>query len=262
MLSAELEQEITALVERARAAETRHQEEQAQVDRDRQQKARLELMERVRREWPEDLIRALSVRPAGPARGDGYPYAVFDVDGKTWKALEWGHDWRILAPTGDEAIVSVEKLRARLLIAIGRYREVAAEQARQEAEHEAALNEARERLWRWPAGREVTIYGWRWCIAAGSGDEDAEFDAGWSLQDRLDRDGYVRLEIAISRGQRRRRILRLDPAAHKMVVERITFSSTEMLPHELREIVYLDGDDSEEVGRQPVAWLRALIDLG
>lgn len=263
MLTLELEQEIAALVARMHAADTAYQEQQAQVDRDRRQKAEGELMERVRREWPADLIQILNVRPAGPMPGDGYPYAEFDVDGQMWRALEWGRDWRILTPDRDEVIAAPEKLRAKLLGAIGRYREVATDRAREADERGAALNRARERLWRWPLGREVTLYGWRWCIAAGTDNDDAEFDAGWSLQDRLDRDGYVRLETAISRGQRRPRTLRLDPLSHKPVVERIVFSSVEMLPHELRETVYLDDGDSEyapEVGKRPVEWLRTLID--
>lgn len=260
MLTHELEQEIAVALERARASDAAYQEQQAQADETRRQKARNELMDRVRREWPQDLIHALNVC-AGESPYPGRETRVdFDVDGGMWTALDWGRDWRILTPTGDEVIASPEKLRAQLLSAIGRYREIVADRAREAAERDRAMNEARERLWRWPAGREVTIYGWRWCIATGAGDEDAEFDAGWSLQDRLDRDGYVQLEATRDRGQRRRRILRLDPLAHKPIVERITFSSVEMLPHELREVVYLDGGDEEEVGRQPVEWLRTLID--
>lgn len=154
--------------------------------------------------------------------------------------------------------------------------------------------EAAAGLWRWPTERTIRVFRWTWQTGATvdeDGDMWAEHDSGWSAQSALD-DGWIDLQpTAYGRARR----LRLDPQANHPVVEEVILAATN-LPREFLEVVQIEipgigynydprfdldgervcitvGSDEEmplrrnpedrvrvEIGRQVVAWIRALVE--
>lgn len=224
-----------------------------------------ELMAHARQEIDADLLDAFDARPAGD---EGHVFLALLIDGQMWELRWWGNDWRVQSPTGQDFVASAAQLRMRLLLAIAAEREARAALLQRETEREAARQAALTALWRWPEGREVVLYHWRWCIGEGHLDE-YEYDEGWGTQDHLDAEGYVRLARY---GSPEGRIIKLHMQWHKPIIERLVFGSTDQLPLALYECVYTrasndvneadsdDDDDVINVGTQPVAWLRALVD--
>lgn len=172
-------------------------------------------------------------------------------------------------------------------------REAAAEQLRQaeEARLQAIVDDARDTaqaaLWRWPVGVEVAIYRVRWC--AGSyrdGDETIfDYDEAWSATDATDAAGWWTFHVRSTLGDPKIRALRLSAEQHKPTVERFDLGSTkdaqergltESLSAEaqgVRWVGYEYGvgghliEDPEgsyaftlSDGRQPVDWIRELVD--
>lgn len=211
-----------------------------------------------------------------------------------------------------ESRLKADDLHADLFRAIGdaRYKHARMQQeaaanaeweAAREVEHQERIAARAERLaaherceqriaaaiaaaprWVWPTGREITIYRWSWCIAAGAGESSAEYDGGYSRASHLGSAGQVTLEA--ERGNNRARVLVLDMLAHKPVVEQLIYRAVDELPRAARESFKIqvagiahdysdrdpDGDpllaerDGEtltvEAGEQPLAWIRELLD--
>lgn len=170
----------------------------------------------------------------------------------------------------------------------------AAEKAEQEAARRATherlaamvdekVNEARESLWQWPANvMSITLYYWKWQTGAIHDENGADYDYedGWATVDRLDRDGYVAL-LPEKYSQKTRQI-KLDMMAHKPIITRHCVYSVADLDSDLTEkktirvdgVYYIDdyyggpsyfvesesGYIERDVGRVPLAWIRALVD--
>jgi hypothetical protein len=145
--------------------------------------------------------------------------------------------------------------------------------AKAEVERAVAIAQSNGTLFRWPAGRTLTLYRWRWCVAPAQGDGSAAYDEGWSSEDRLTAEGYVTLHQWAAT-----RRLRLLPEAHLPMVEAQTFASTDDLPVELRHTMTITVPVSEpyverhaadeevevtsldvEVGEEPVEWVKDLL---
>jgi len=214
--------------------------------------------------------------------------------------------WTIAPPAGfgHDTNATSQQLGERILLLLGQARATAQQRAEQQAKYQAeqdrmdaerkarweadvaadarcqvriaqATEQAQRELWRWPEGQAITIYHWRWCTSAPAYGDDgpsAEYDNGWSTQDRLDGAGYVPFEAEIYQNAC---TLRLDMQAHKPVVERHTIRSFDALPTVLQEhvsvvlpgIAAYNGMLHEEageypisIGKRPVAWVRALLE--
>lgn len=147
---------------------------------------------------------------------------------------------------------------------------------------ETHVNERRAALWPWPAGTTATIYHWRWQTSGGynDGEYSAEYDEGYATTDELDDRGYV--VLMPQRYRNSERTVKLNPMAHKPIVERITVASVDDLPNDLVETITtkIDGigetDDyyggpryfveteggyfRSDVGKEPLPWVVALIE--
>lgn len=80
--------------------------------------------------------------------------------------------------------------------------EVLATHAELVTEVEAKKAAALAALWQWPAGATLTLYRWRWNLAAAVSENNeliADYDDGWSLQPEPDVDGFVFFQPAFSR---------------------------------------------------------------
>jgi hypothetical protein len=145
--------------------------------------------------------------------------------------------------------------------------------AQAEVEQAVAIAQSNGTLFRWPEGRTLTLYRWRWCVAPAQGGGSAEYDEGWSSEDRLTAEGYVTLHQWAAT-----RRLRLLPEAHLPMVEAQTFASPDDLPVELRHTMTITVPVSEpyvvrhavdeevevtsldvEVGEEPVEWVKDLL---
>jgi hypothetical protein len=173
--------------------------------------------------------------------------------------------------------------------------EVLATHAELVAEVERQKTAALAALWQWPAGVTLTLYRWRWNIAAAVGENNelvVDYDDGWSLQAEPNYDGFVFFQPAIGRP----RGLAIKPA-NVAFIERHTFARVadlhddlvlaENLPilgigyqryHEVIATadgdrvqvstedggpVLLRGEDRElriELGNIPKRWVRELLD--
>lgn len=133
--------------------------------------------------------------------------------------------------------------------------------------------------WVWPAGRELTIYSWRWCIAPGTAEGNAEYDEGFSWQRSLS--GSQPLHLEQSAGVSRRTLI-LPPSAIPIAYE-IKIASLKDVPTSLRvpytinvpgmRHEYGQSDDDGDpqlvedpkacliiqIGVQPIEWLREAL---
>jgi hypothetical protein len=134
-------------------------------------------------------------------------------------------------------------------------------------------------MWRLRGDETIMIFYWRWQCGAARG--VIEYDEAWSADDTPVTAGYVRFEAT---GEQPARDLKLQPLAHRPVVERLEYLTVDDLPAELREDVkvtvpgyYHAFDDgpvkyhaitSEDttlrgeelvIGQQPIAWVRAAV---
>ncbi len=172
-------------------------------------------------------------------------------------------------------------------------------QAKQEdamwrAQLAARKREAEAAMWRWPEGAQVALYRLTYTSGKVYGDEGEpviQQEQGWCASDHLDEAGYIRLE-PVRRYTRsyasKPREVKLDPARHAPLWERIIVGSIEELPGELRtevrvslpnvvsccdydldgayrlrEVEELGRDEdpySEHVGYVPLPWIRALVE--
>lgn len=155
---------------------------------------------------------------------------------------------------------------------------------------DAQVDGAKQELWQWPDRLTLVLYKVEW-FSGGYRDQDGEscfsYASGWSLSDRLDDDGYIRLlpekkfqhpgEIASYTDER---LVRLIPEVHFPVFEKRELRSVDDLPDCFTEKVYLkiknvweflaldgtsflvdqpgrgDGYIIREVGEVPVSWIR------
>ena len=168
------------------------------------------------------------------------------------------------------------------------------EHARWQEQLETLKSRELARLWRWPTGVLVALYQIAYTSGVGRGDEDEaiiEQVKAWTGTDHLDQEGYIRLEPERSYWSNSEpREIKLDPSTHMPIWQRIIVGSTDELPQKLREDItvsipnvysqrdhdqldgkcrltyiedgrYLeDSPHSELVGRQPLPWVRALVD--
>lgn len=250
-------------------ADARRREQQRQGEAARAARQCDELRACMVAAWPADILEATAATVELEKNGE--PVIVLTVDGERWQARPWGRDWRLECPTDDRMILpsAGPDLRRAVLLAIGYYRPAMALQREREAKIAALLDDARARLWTWPAGREITLYHWCWCRAPGTDEANAEFDGGWTDQSTPDADGFLVFPGETSHAlPRAPRHLRLSPDSLP-TVERFTFSSIESLPHRLTDIATIctlsddpqaDEDGCRSVGRVPVAWVRRLVD--
>ncbi|HEY0739291.1 MAG TPA: hypothetical protein VGD69_30495 [Herpetosiphonaceae bacterium] len=267
----------THTVQRQAEQEAREQQEQQ-----RQAAQIATCAAQLRQDLGDDLYEALAIavrwvgnRPQATALIDGAPWTISATTAPAPKF------WAITRPIGLGGDCTREHLRAVLLRCIGQERELRAERqaneerqdaerqarraehARCQAQLDAALAIARAALWTWPAGQILTLYRWSWHIG------DSTFEAGWSVSDRLDAQGYATVYTEATL-----QTLRLDMFAHQPVVERRTFHATDALPGELREQVRIDvpgiwwsfSDEqyiadpeavlTHDVGQVPIAWVQ------
>lgn len=169
-------------------------------------------------------------------------------------------------------------------------RQLAAIEQRIRAQIDYKVNEARQRLWQWPEGTVLTLYKVEW-FNGGYRDKDGEscfsYASGWSLSDRLDNDGYLKLlpekqyqhpgEPAAYKDER---CIRLLPEVNFPVFERRELRSVDDLPDCFTENAYLqidgiwevlamdgthflfdepgrgDGFVVHQVGEVPISWIR------
>lgn len=228
----------------------------------------------------------------------------FLLDGVRWQLSYYasGGQWTLNHPYVGERIDWLEgrKLESTLLLAMAAWRQLRAAQIEREraqaaaaeadeekrragvaamearlaaewAEHQACegeiaelVAEARAELWRWPAGRELTVYRWKWMIGASRAGEPI-FDTGWSLTDQADARGYVQLQYDRWGSPRE---IRLTPEVHRPTVERETWAAARsdfLRPVEIRIEGYVLHDGrwrrapgavtTHEIGRVPLPWI-------
>ncbi len=196
---------------------------------------------------------------------------------------------RQIQAEADERAEDKRKERERA----ARIQEADQEDARLRGEINALVEQAKSTMWRWPRGVTITIYHMTYNTAIGRGEDDEaviEQENGWTSVDRLDEAGYIRLEAtkpsfwsAISKAYE----IKLDPATHMPIWERLTISNVNDLPGELCEEItvsiphvfsrYSDLDEKcrlvqveeygydehayqEHVGLVPLPWVRALVE--
>lgn len=288
----DLDKAVEAIQEADRqAAAAREREKRAESTQDVAGHC-FKLLEVLSRFVPTDVQETLLVRALPDPRAMHGARIAFEVDGEEWALLldlvgKGGCLWYVVPPEGfvsdTEFTVQGPDLLAELLRAIGRRRAVVAQRKtiqqmrdRCQAKLDSALAEADREAWAWPEGATVKLYEWAWCVAAG--EDDAEYQIGWSTADRLSSDGYVDLYEEFNAATKR--ALRLDMHAHKPVVRVNVYSSTADLPRALTESVVVEVEGlawadhafdvlCEEAGavlqetlprRIPIAWVRALID--
>ncbi|MBD1864165.1 MULTISPECIES: hypothetical protein [Trichocoleus] len=152
------------------------------------------------------------------------------------------------------------------------------------------VNEAQQKLWQWPQGKVLVLYKVEW-FNGGYRDKDGEscfsYASGWSLSDRVDNDGYLKLlpekqfqhpgEPAAYKDER---CIRLVPEVNFPVFERRELRSVDDLPDCFTENAYLqideiwevlamdgtpylfdgpgrgDGFVVRQIGEVPIAWIR------
>jgi len=167
------------------------------------------------------------------------------------------------------------------------------EDARLRAEIDALKEQTLATMWRWPAGVRIAIYRLASTTAVGRGEDgDAviEQESGWTSVDRLDDDGYIRLEASKTSwgGRAEAEEVKLDPATHMPIWKRMMIESVDDLPAELREEItvgipsvvsrsnrdldrkcrlvqvetsqYDERAYCEQVGSVPLAWVRTLAE--
>jgi hypothetical protein len=282
------------------AMRRRREQEAAEQARRDAEKAAIEqeeidiLQQQIDEEISAEVQQAVQLRTVYVAYG---AEAHLTIDGERWQIDRATNSWWIRPPRTQNINVKTSgELQHALLVTIARERqqrqkELEREQEEQrklaeadatsaaiEAQIAAAQEQARRELWQWPEGRDITIYRWRWCTAAGAGEYGAEYSSGWSRQWRLDGEGLLRLEQETYADPR---VVVLDMQAHKPVVELYTFGSVADLPRELVERVDVRLEvgwsdhwadrktrymitpgyhTSFDVGIQPVAWVRQVVD--
>lgn len=135
------------------------------------------------------------------------------------------------------------------------------------------IDAARTDLWRWRNHAEITFYQLRWNTGGWSSFEDgAKFDysVSYTITDELDERGYITVF-----GTYAARAIKLDMEAHKPTWERLTASSIEQLPFDLKRKIELriDGIGYENgllvyrkhdsvtpaVGEVPVEWVQRVV---
>ena len=259
------------------------------------------------KEYAPTLLAALQPRIFYRPQSSQTAISEFELDGQTWTVTGGGGNYlSVTAPDHETAqVYGREQMQESLLLQFADYRARVAnrkairameERVREEqaallrAEHEAREQEdavsrqimasaiAASPLWLWPDGVAVVAFRWSWQIGA-SANGEVEHDGGWSLVDRLDVDGYVRL---MPERWLRERTLRLDMLAHRPVVERVVWSGLANLSEDLIERVeiavpgvrVMEWSNNEPrwfarnpgsnypllLGHQPVAWVRQLVD--
>jgi hypothetical protein len=213
------------------------------------------------------------------------PYGTAGIE--LYSVLFGGSNLR-LTPTDDAATLLLDYLATVHLDIVQRQQTHAAREAQERAAYETALAEdtrlrgvidasVAERkalLWQWPAGRELTLYHWRWATAPAMDEDTAEYDEAWATTDRLDRAGW----FTTVHGRR------FNLGMHRIgaVVEAKTFTSVEQLPRTLRRGVTITLPDIDEewnahaehvllcarpgaqylasVGEEPVDTIKALLE--
>lgn len=167
------------------------------------------------------------------------------------------------------------------------------EHAKWQAQIDTLKQQELERLWRWPTGVQIALYRITYTTGIGQSDDDEvvlEQKNEWTATDRLDSEGYIRIEPVRSYwNETQFREIKLDPSTHMPIWERIIVGNTNELPKELceeitvsipnvyfrsdgaldetRRLVYDEESNyfdentySERVGLRPVAWVRVLVE--
>lgn len=242
--------DITAAIADLRAQEQRAKEAQQQAKIQEEQSNRTHRRAAFER-WIAEafspaLLQALGYQISQPTTWD--VRIVFTYQGIVFIGT-WGND-RIGLTTEPESSYQYAYDTESFLRAIAFLHETAtrlhaqraaAEQAK--AEQRAAAEQAHERClarveeskaatvpWVWPAGRELTIYRWRWCSAPASAECVAEHDGGYSLQGDLTKDGEIAILPQRYRMEGRVVMVRYAvPGAERLTIRRVAD-----LPSDLR----------------------------
>jgi len=97
-------------------------------------------------------------------------------------------------------------------------------------------NQKDKQAWQWAEGSILKLYQWQWVIGCDKDSEVVEYDDGWSLHHRPDKDGFITFlpEIGYSKDRtekykRKARKLKLSPQALP-VVEEVEYASVTELP--------------------------------
>lgn len=289
MLSTRKPLDITAAIADLRAEEQRAKEaqQQAKIQEEQtnrtQRRAAFELW--LVRTFSPALLQALGYQISQPTSWD--VRIVFAYQGITFIGT-WSSD-RICLSTEPESSYQYVYDTESFLRAIAFLQEEeqakAAQRAAAEAMHQRCLArveaaKAATVPWAWPAGRELTIYHWRWCVAPASPESNAEHDQGYSLQGDLSAMGDI--AIYPQRYRKEGRVVMVRYAVP--TAERLTSRRVADLPSDLRaprtitvrgvrydynqhdadgEALFCEDAESElkiDLGDEwPVAWVREAL---
>lgn len=188
-----------------------------------------------------------------------------------------------LLPKLLEQIIAARELRRKR--DVDAVAEAEAERVHQEilAKIETVKTATLSSAWAWREGVTFNLYVLTYCTAAirdDEGDNAIEYRSVYTATDVLDERGYITVYDNLRNFQSE--MIRLTPAYHKPVWERLTVSSVDDLPHLLRDdlrftvtgirrepeykgdlFVYDEGSFVERTAARyavPVQWVRDLVD--